>query len=234
MPLNVKVENPSFYAGATLPTVPSFADVINGVSGLVGLWEPSTLADGAVASLPPSYGTATLTPNIASVNKATIGGKPAITFDAATSRLNGPAWPLGAGTPATMICNFYLRVETGDFQNIFGPPPGRIIYRDGSNSSFPQGLHYASTDSISPMPLAAPVVGWHLLEFYVNATTVRVIIDGVAYSTTATGLASALFNFGNPNQAGTNTSIALGKAFAANSDIYGTPAADTIKAYLAL
>ena len=58
MPLNIKVDNPSAYAGAVLQYVPTQAELIEAIPGLVGAWNASTLAQSApVAAWPAQYGT---------------------------------------------------------------------------------------------------------------------------------------------------------------------------------
>lgn len=233
MPLNIKVDNPAIYTGAVLPYVPSFAEVINAVPNLIGLWEAGSVADGEVTSITPTYGPTTISRNAAGVNKSTVGGRPAVTFDAVNTRLV-TTWPIVGGSPATVMCNFYVRTEAGDFQNIYGPAGYRLIYRDGSSGSFPQGLHWDGTNDLSPIPLAAPVVGWHTAELYFGAATLRLVIDGIEYSAAQAGMINDNLFFGNQASASASTSVAISKMFAANSDIYGTLAADAMKQYLAI
>lgn len=222
MPLNLRVPNPSAYAGAVLPAVPTVAEVINGVAGLVGLWDPGTVADGAVEQLAPSFGPTTLLRSGAGVNKATVGGLPAITFDAANTRL-AASWA-AAGSPATAIMQFYIRETSADFQNFFGPSGApRLIYRSSGT------IQWAGTSQVNGITISPPLIGWHLAEIYVGASTARIIIDGHEYTAAQAGNGNTALMFGTNPGAGNNTSIALGKMFAANSDLYGTTAAQTVK-----
>lgn len=232
MPLNIRVSDPSTYSGAVLPNAHSEADVFNSVSNLVGYWEPSTLADGEVTSLLPTYGPNTLSGNAAGVNKSMVGGVPAVTFDASNIRLL-TSWPMVGGASGTVMVRFYVRNSEADMQNLYGPPGYRLIYRSGSNPSFARGMQWSGTSNVAGMTLAPPVVGWHTAELYFGASAVRLIIDGVEHSAAQSGITNANLFFGNSPGAGSNTSIAVGKMFAANSDIYGTSLQGQIRQIMA-
>ena len=226
MPINLSFANPTAVSGAFLPPSQPLSQVINAISNLVGLWVPSDYQNGAIATVAPKYGAAILTAS-GTVNKSSIGGRSAFTFDANSSALVG-AWAAG-GSPYSAIFSFYVRDTSFDFQNFFGPNGApRLLFRTASGGT----AQWSATANVANIPLVAPIVGWHTAEIYGGAATTRLVIDGGELSIAQAGNNNTQLRFGASPAASDKTSVALGGMFACNSDIYGTAAAAAVKAFL--
>ena len=226
MPITLSFANPAAVSGAYLDQSRPLAEVIQGIPNLVGLWAASDYQDDAISTVAPKYGAAVLTAS-GTVNKGTVENRPAFTFDANASALIG-TWA-AAGSPFSALFSFYIRDESFDFQNIFGPNGApRLLFRRASGGS----LQWAASTNISGIALNPPIIGWHTAEIYGSATQTRLIIDGNGRDIAQAGNNNAILRFGASPAAGDRTSVAIGAMIACNSNIYQTEAADAAKAFL--
>ncbi|MDP0928493.1 hypothetical protein Q0601_15005 [Paracoccus onubensis] len=229
MPLNIRVPNPQDYARAVLPHIPTIGEIIENVPNLLGLWHASTASAGVIATLDATFGTAVL--NSAggsnSVTRGTVDDTPVVTFGGPGDRLVS-TWDDVAGEASVMV-RFYIRESSADFQNIYGPSGGRLLFR--SNQTFHWSAQPLGGD-ITGMAPSAPVVGWHSAEIYYATDAVHLVIDGNEYTAPRTADMNPNIMFGNNAAVGDNTSVAIASMFACNSNIYGTEEATALRAYL--
>lgn len=233
MPLNIKVDNPSAYAGAVLQYVPTQAELIEAIPGLVGAWNASTLAQSApVAAWPAQYGTGIASQSI-TARQPTAGmadDRPVIR-NGAMSKNIVVDHTFTPGAVLTAGARFKIEDTAQDFQAVFGANAvgtnaWRLLYRIAGNFQFD------ITSDLNAAGAATP--GWHTVLVMQSADTTRMLIDGVLFTGANVPVAVTQMIIGASSNTGTANSFlgAISKFLVAEADIYGTEHQATALAFL--
>lgn len=236
MPLNIRVDNPADYAGAILPAVTpvlTMAERMAAISGLVGAWDASTLAQGAaVAAWAARYGAG-------SASQVTAARQPvagladglAVIRNTALSRNLVIDHTFTAGAVLTAGARFKVEDVAQDFQAVFGAAAvgtnaWRLLYRTAGNFQFDLATDLMANGVATP--------GWHTALVMQSANTTRMLIDGVLYSGANVPVAVTQMIIGASGNTGTANGFlgATRRVFAAAADIFGTPHQQTALDFL--
>ncbi len=191
MPLNIRVENPSDFSGAILPTVPSLDSVIAALPGLIGAWD-ATDWSGSGAWLPRIGSGGQILPAVAGVApiKATREGRTVMRFGLTSKAfVNNSA---GGGiilADLTYAARAYFANTTANFQKIFDLGAPEFYYR---STLTPKVWQFAGAGAGVNVPIADPLAGWHRTLFEKSGVGAAMLSADGAASTPISAAGTAL------------------------------------------
>lgn len=217
MPLNIKVDNPAAYTGAVLEHVPTLAELIGAIPGLVGAFDAATLTQGAaVASWAAQYGTGVAS-QASSVRQPTAGMDGAIPVlrNGGLSRNLVVDRTFTSGAVLTAGARFKIEDVAQDVQAVFGIGTWRLLWRTNPRIQF---------DAVNDILVEGIGAGWHTALIMQSADTTRMMLDGQLYTAANAGAALTQMIIGASSTTGTANGFlgAISKFIIAQADLYGT------------
>lgn len=191
MPLVIRVNDPSSFSGAVLPSSPSLDSVIASLPGLVGAWDAKDWV-----------GSGPWTPRVGSVGRidmSTAGSPPAkqsrdgrdvVRFGLTSKAVvnNNDGSPLNV-TNLVYAARAYFSNTTTNFQKIFDLGAPEFYYR---STLTPKVWQFAAAGTGVNVPIADPLVGWHRTVFEKSGSGAAMLSADGAASTPVSVAGTAL------------------------------------------